>query len=43
MAERNLNGVGVAILTTDGFEEVELVEPRMVLGQRRSKNNRYRA
>jgi len=29
----NLNGVKVAILVTDGFEYVELVEPRKVLDQ----------
>jgi protease I len=29
----NLNGLKVAILVTDGFEEVELVEPRKALDQ----------
>jgi protease I len=29
----NLNGVKVAILVTDGFEQVELVEPRKALDQ----------
>jgi protease I len=27
----NLNGLKVAILVTDGFEQVELVEPRKAL------------
>ncbi len=28
MAEKNLNGVRVAILVTDGFEQSELEKPR---------------
>lgn len=28
---RSLNGVRVAILATDGFEQIELVEPRRAL------------
>jgi protease I len=31
MPERNLSGVKVAILVTDGFEQVELLEPRDAL------------
>jgi protease I len=31
MANLNLNGLDVAILVTDGFEEVELLEPRKAL------------
>jgi protease I len=31
MANRNLEGLNVAILVTDGFEQVELVEPRKSL------------
>jgi len=31
MANRNLEGLNVAILVTDGFEQVELVEPRKAL------------
>lgn len=31
MAEKNLRGLRVAILATDGFEQVELTEPRKVL------------
>jgi protease I len=33
MADGNLNGLKVAILVTDGFEWVELVEPRKALDQ----------
>jgi protease I len=33
MPDRNLNGVKVAILVTDGFEQVELLEPRAALDQ----------
>jgi protease I len=33
MPERNLSGVKVAILVTDGFEQVELLEPRDALNQ----------
>jgi protease I len=29
----NLKGIKVAILVTDGFEEVELTEPRKALNQ----------
>ena len=31
MTDRQLNGLRVAILATDGFEEVELLEPRKAL------------
>jgi protease I len=31
MAEGNLNGLRVAILVTDGFEQVELLQPRQAL------------
>ena len=31
MAEHKLNGLRVAILATDGFEQVELIEPRKAL------------
>ena len=31
MAEQKLKGLRVAILATDGFEQVELVEPRKAL------------
>jgi protease I len=31
MADERLNGVNIAILVTDGFEEVELTEPRKAL------------
>ena len=33
MAARNLDGLKVAILATDDFEEVELTEPRKALDQ----------
>jgi protease I len=33
MANENLKGLKVAILVTDGFEQVELVEPRRALDQ----------
>ncbi len=33
MANRNLEGLNVAILVTDGFEQVELVEPRKSLDE----------
>jgi protease I len=33
MAHGSLNGVRVAILVTDGFEQVELTEPRMALDE----------
>jgi protease I len=33
MANENLKGVKVAILVTDGFEQVELLEPRKALDQ----------
>jgi protease I len=33
----NLNGIKVAILVTDGFEQVELVEPRKALDQAGAK------
>jgi len=33
MANQNLQGVKVAILVTDGFEQVELTEPRKALDQ----------
>ena len=31
MTDRQLNGLRVAILATDGFEEAELLEPRKAL------------
>jgi protease I len=33
MADETLQGVKVAILVTDGFEQVELTEPRKALDQ----------
>ncbi|MBV8736734.1 MAG: type 1 glutamine amidotransferase [Alphaproteobacteria bacterium] len=33
MADKTLNGLRVAILVTDGFEQVELVEPRKALNE----------
>jgi len=33
MADETLEGLKVAILVTDGFEEVELTEPRKALDQ----------
>jgi protease I len=33
MADANLNGIKVAILVTDGFEQVEMTEPRKALDQ----------
>jgi protease I len=33
MAEKTLNGLKVAILVTDGFEQVELLEPRKALDE----------
>jgi len=33
MARGNLDGLKVAILVTDGFEQVELSEPRRALDQ----------
>ncbi len=33
MADKNLKGMKVAILVTDGFEQVELTEPRKALDQ----------
>ena len=33
MTTENLNGLKVAILVTDGFEQVELTEPRKALDQ----------
>jgi protease I len=33
MAEQSLKGIRVAILATDGFEQVELTEPRKALDQ----------
>src|ERR1043165_6643264 len=37
MAQTNLNGKRVAILATDGFEQVELTEPRKALDQAGAK------
>lgn len=37
MAEHKLNGLRVAILATDGFEQVELVEPRKALEEAGAK------
>ncbi len=33
MAEETLKGLKIAILVTDGFEQVELTEPRKALDQ----------
>lgn len=33
MAEQSLNGMRIAILATDGFEQVEMIEPRKALNQ----------
>ena len=33
MADNTLKGLTVAILVTDGFEQVELIEPRKALDQ----------
>ena len=33
MASDNLNGLKVAILVTDGFEQVEMTEPRKALDE----------
>jgi protease I len=33
MADKTLNGMKAAILVTDGFEQVELTEPRKALEQ----------
>ena len=33
MAKDNLQGLNVAILVTDGFEQVELMEPRKALDE----------
>ena len=33
MADQNLNGIKVAILVTDGFEQVELQRPRTALDE----------
>ena len=33
MSERSLNGLKVAILVTDGFEQVEMTEPRKALDE----------
>ena len=33
MAKDNLQGLNVAILVTDGFEQVELTEPRKALDE----------
>jgi protease I len=33
MASENLNGLNVAILVEDGFEQVEWVEPREALNE----------
>ena len=33
MANENLKGLKVAILITDGFEQVEMTEPRKALAQ----------
>lgn len=37
MAAKNLEGYRVAIITTDLFEEAELIEPRKALDQARAK------
>jgi protease I len=39
MADGNLNGLKVAILATDGFEQVELMEPRKALDQAGAKTS----
>jgi len=33
MAQAELNGLKVAVLVTDGFEQVEMTEPRKALDQ----------
>ena len=33
MTDKSLNGLKVAILVTDGFEQVELTEPRKALDE----------
>ena len=33
MSEKQLNGLRVAILATNGFEEAELIEPRKALDE----------
>ena len=37
MASENLNGLRVAILATDGFEQVELMHPRQALDEAGAK------
>jgi deglycase len=39
MADQKIDGIKVAILVTDGFEEVELVEPRKALDQAGAKTS----
>ncbi|GAN78165.1 type 1 glutamine amidotransferase domain-containing protein [Acidisphaera rubrifaciens] len=39
MAESNLNGIKVAILVTDGFEQVEMTEPRKALDHAGAKTS----
>ena len=37
MASEDLKGLRVAILVTDGFEQVELIEPRKALDEAHAK------
>jgi protease I len=39
MADGTLNGLKVAILVTDGFEQVEMTEPRKALDQAGAKTS----
>jgi protease I len=39
MADERLDGLNVAILVADGFEEVELTEPREALDQAGADTN----
>ena len=42
MANENLKGKKVAILVTDGFEQVELLQPREALDKAGLKQKLYR-
>ena len=39
MAQSNLGGLKVAILVTDGFEQVEMTEPRKALDEAGAKTS----